>query len=113
MSFHIVLNQWSGEDQDLAAAKMAKVFRLEAEEASDIVERLVAGDAWQFQHQVSDPQSEVAESYLTNLGFDVARHSVTEDHFDENGEIFEEDAAAPGTKPGLFAKIWAVLTKKR
>ena len=110
MSYHILLNHWSGTDQDDAASKLAKLFRMDDEEAVGIVEGLANGNAWQFQHQVSAQQSEIAENFLRSLGFEVERMEALEDFSSLDEE--EVTAGAPA-KGGFFGKVVAALTKKR
>ena len=71
MSYYMVFNSWSGDDSAAAIEKMSRVFRLDEDHASKILDDLTAGETWQFEHQVSDKQSEIAESYLQGLGFDM------------------------------------------
>lgn len=79
MSVHIVINGWSGGDAPGAAAKLAKVFRLDQEEAAGVVEGLAGGNAWQFPHQVSEQQSQMAQTFLSTAGFEVECREATED----------------------------------
>ncbi len=76
MSCFLMINSWAGGDQEVATEKMARVFRMGPEEADTIVDNLANGNPWQFDHQVSDRQSQVAEPYLQSLGFDVERIPV-------------------------------------
>ena len=109
MSCFLMINSWAGEDQNIATEKMARVFRMGAEEAGPIVDNLANGNPWQFDHQVSDRQSEIAEPYLRSLGFDVERIPV----ISEDGvSMMMDDAPATGEKQGLFAKIKNLFKKK-
>ena len=110
MSYHILLNNWSGEDQDEATSKLAKLFRLDEEEAAGIVDGLTSGNTWQFQHQISAKQSEIAENFLNSLGFEVERLEAA-GGFDALDDEETEDAGSG--KGGFFGKIVEVLTKKR
>ncbi len=112
MSYYLMLNKWEGEDQDYATEKVSKVFRMDPHQASDIVENLSGGNPWQFEHQVSNDQSEVAETYLNSLGFEVERIPIIEDDFDFDSNI-ENEVETIGKKPGMFSKMWGALTKKR
>lgn len=108
MGYRIALNRFEGEDLENAAEKLAKIFRMDKDEASRIVVGLSDGNAWQFQHEISTKQSEMAESFLTSLGFEVDRHPVIhEAHHDEDAH--EEKTE----KKGLLGKIWLELNKKR
>jgi len=103
-----MINSWSGEDQLTATEKMARVFRMDPEEADAVVDNLANGNPWQFDHQVSDRQSQVAEPYLQSLGFDVERIPVVMDDGMGIGmpmEGFVEE------KPGLFGKIKNLFKK--
>ncbi|NIP99766.1 MAG: hypothetical protein GWM98_04455, partial [Nitrospinaceae bacterium] len=60
MSSRIVLNTWSGSDQDLAAEKMARVFRMTEARSAAIIQQLLGGRNWEFEHKVSDPQARTA-----------------------------------------------------
>ncbi len=114
MSYHICLNSWAGEDQDSAASKMAKVFRMDELDAFDIVRGLSEGNAWQFQHPISNQQSEIAENFLTSLGFDVERRVVeAQFDFDDLDDDGASEAPVEKKKNGMFGKVWSALTKKR
>lgn len=105
MSYRIALNGWSGNDQEEAAQKIAKIFRLEDDEAAGIVQQLADGNVWQFEHGISGKQSEMAENFLTSLGFDVERRLLTEEEMQrDNGKA---------EKSGVWSKIWEELNKKR
>ncbi|MCA9483220.1 MAG: hypothetical protein KC553_05760 [Nitrospina sp.] len=106
MSYRIALNGWSGNDQEEAAQKIAKIFRLGEEEAAGIVQGLVEGNGWQFEHGISGKQSEMAENFLTSLGFDVERQLLTDE------EMPLETGNGKGGK-GIWSKIWEELNKKR
>ena len=73
MSYYMVFNGWSGDDNAVAIEKMARVFHMEEDQASQVLDDLAAGESWQFEHQISDKQSEIAEGYLQGLGFDLER----------------------------------------
>ena len=60
MSCFLMINSWAGEDQMHATEKIARVFRLDPEEANVVVDNLANGNPWQFDHQVSDRQSQIA-----------------------------------------------------
>jgi len=116
MSYHITLNRWDGSDLESVVPKMARVFRLDVEEAHGIVAGLAQGNAWQFHHQVSNQQSEMAENYLSALGFEVTRHPVAaywEKEDDRDAEQAPEVAAPPAPKKGFLGKLKEILTKKR
>ena len=108
MSCFLMINNWAGTDQDAATEKMARVFCMGAAEASPIVEDLANGNPWQFDHQISDRQSEVAESYLKNLGFDVECIPVIAD----DGMSMPMKSSSAG-KTGFFGKIKNLFKKKR
>ncbi len=108
MSCFLMINSWAGSDQEMATEKMARVFRMGQDEASPIVDNLANGNPWQFDHQVSDRQSEMAEPYLRNLGFDVERIPV----IDDDGMGMPMQGSSAG-KTGFFAKIKNLFKKKR
>jgi hypothetical protein len=93
-----------------ATEKIARVFRMDPEEADAVVDNLASGNPWQFDHQVSDRQSQVAEPYLQSLGFKVECIPVMMDDGMDLGmpaENFSE------SKPGFFGKIKNLFSKKR
>jgi hypothetical protein len=99
-----------GEDQLLATEIITRVFRMDQEEANVVVDNLANGNSWQFDHQVSDRQSGIAEPYLRSLGFDVERIPVMVD--DSTGLGMPADDFS-GSKPGFFGKIKNLFKKKR
>jgi hypothetical protein len=105
-----MINSWNGDDQLLATEKMARVFRMDPEEADVVVDNLANGNPWQFDHQVSDRQSGVAEPYLRKLGFEVERIPVMMD--DSMGLGMPVDDFS-GSKPGFLGKIKSLFKKKR
>ena len=109
MSCFLILNSWSGDDQVNAKEKMARMFRMDPEEADEVVDNLSSGNPWQFDHQVSVRQSQVAEPFLQSLGFEVECIPVMSDDgmglgMSVNG--FNE------SKPGFFGKIKNLFKKK-
>ena len=86
MSYYMMFNSWSGDDSAVAIEKMARVFRMEEDQASQVLADLAAGESWQFEHQISDKQSEIAEGYLQGLGFDLERIPIMTDEQDMMGE---------------------------
>ena len=68
MSHYMVFNSWSGDDSATAIEKMSRVFRMDEEQASQVLDDLAAGETWQFEYQISDKQSEIAEDYLQAIG---------------------------------------------
>ena len=110
MSCFIMINSWAGEDQLLATEIITRVFRIDPEEANVVVDKLANGNSWQFDHQVSDRQSGVAEPYLRSLGFEVERIPVM---MDDGMELGMPMDAYNGSKPGFFSKIKNLFKKKR
>ncbi|QPJ62368.1 MAG: hypothetical protein G3M70_11010 [Candidatus Nitronauta litoralis] len=108
MSYRIGLNRFTGEDLESAADQLAKIFRMDKEEASRIVVGLSDGNAWQFPQGVSGKQSQMAQNFLTGLGFEVDLHLI-EQELDSDDEEPEEES----DKKGLLGKIWFELNKKR
>jgi hypothetical protein len=109
MSCFLMLNSWAGEDQINATEKMARMFRMDPEEADSVVDNLSSGNPWQFDHQVSERQSQVAEPFLQSLGFDVECIPVMSD--DGMGLGMSVDGFNE-SKPGLFGKIKNLFKKK-
>jgi len=110
MSCFLMLNSWAGDDQINATEKMARMFRMDPEEADVVVDNLANGNPWQFDHQVSDRQSQVAEPYLQSLGFEVENIPVMSDDGMGQGMPMEDFSE---NKPGLFGKIKGLFKKKR
>jgi hypothetical protein len=104
-----MINSWAGDDQMGATEKMARIFRMDPEEADAVVDNLASGNPWQFDHQVSDHQSQVAEPYLQSLGFEVERIPVMSDDGMGLGMPME---AFSESKPGFFGKIKGLFKKK-
>ncbi|MEK7254247.1 MAG: hypothetical protein AAB316_05845, partial [Bacteroidota bacterium] len=71
MSRYIVLRKWSGDDPEDISVRLAKVFRMTSVRAAMIVQDVSSGRPWQFEHTVSDTQSEPTKIYLQTLGFEV------------------------------------------
>jgi len=71
MSHQITLNSWFGSDPDLAAKKLAKVFRIPQEQSEAVVDQLRDGRFWKFSKNISDHQAGPAAAYLQSLGFHV------------------------------------------
>ena len=108
MSCFLMLNSWDGEDQLTATEKVARIFRLDPEEADAVVDNLANGNPWQFDHQVSDRQSQIAEPYLKSLGFDVERIPVMMDDGMDMGMPAEDFSES---KPSLLDKVKGLLSK--
>ena len=112
MSYRIGLNRFSGEDLEDAADHLAKVFRMSKEESSRIVVGLCEGNAWQFPQVVSNKQSQMAEKFLTGLGFEVNLNLVEQDINLNDDEPDDETKEETGKK-SVLGKIWLELNKKR
>ena len=76
MSHQITLNSWYGSNANLAAEKMARVFRISQEQASSVLNELQDGGAWKFTQKISDFQAGPAAAYLQSLGFQVDLKSL-------------------------------------
>ena len=109
MSCFLMINSWAGDDQLTATEKMARIFRMDPEEADAVVDNLANSNPWQFDHQVSERQSQVAEPYLQSLGFEVERIPVMMDDGMGLGMPMENNGES---KPGLLAKIKNIFKKK-
>ena len=110
MSCFLMINSWAGEDQMTATEKIARVFRLDPEEADLVVDHLANGSPWQFDHQISDRQSQIAEPYLQSLGFDVERIPVM---MDDGMDMGMTEEGFGESKPSFFGKIKGLFRKKR
>ena len=73
MSCFLTLSDFAGDDQVVAAKKLALMFRMAPGQASAILEKISKGQIWQTPKEVSDQQAAVAENYLTGIGFQVER----------------------------------------
>ena len=103
MSHYMVFNSWSGDDSAIAVEKMSRVFRMDGDQASQIMDDLTAGETWQFEYQISDKQSEIAEGYLQELGFDVERIPIMADEEDMMGEeAISGDVSDKGFIPAIL-----------
>ncbi len=111
MSCYLMLNNWVGEDQETASDKVARIFRMDPQQANEVVDNLVDGNPWQFEHQISNQQSEVAERYLRGMGFDVECIPIMDEDF--GFDMGEDNGAAPEKKKGFFSKIMSMFSKKR
>ena len=109
MSCFLMINSWAGADQGEATEKMARVFRMGPEEADAIIDNLTNGNPWQFDHQVSNKQSEVAEPYLRSLGFDVECIPVVAG--DDFGMPMAE-GPAPSKAGGFLDQIKGLFKRK-
>ena len=76
MSSQITLNKWSGESKEEAAAELSKVFRMDLEKASVVVENLCQDLPWRFNYTISNEQAKKALKYLQNIGFSVDIKSI-------------------------------------
>ena len=110
MSCFLMINSWAGEDQLEATEKIARVFRMDPEDADAIVDNLTNGNPWQFDHQISDQQSEIAEPYLQSLGFDVECIPMMMDDGMGMGMPMDDFSER---KSGFFGKIKNLFKKKR
>jgi uncharacterized membrane protein YjgN (DUF898 family) len=93
MSHQITLNSWFGSDPDLAAEKLAKVFRMSREQSESVVDQLRDGRFWKFSKNISDQQAGPAAAYLQSLGFHVDLQPIdATDDFDAMDSISSADA---------------------
>ena len=110
MSCFLMINSWAGADQGEATEKMARVFRLGPEEADAIIDNLANGNPWQFDHQISDRQSDVAEPYLQSLGFDLERIPVVAG--DDFGMPPMGEESVKSKAGGFLGKIKGLFSRK-
>ncbi len=78
MSCFLVLNSFAGDDQEVAAKKLALMFRMAPQQANAIIEKVAKGHVWRTPREVSDQQAAVAENYLKRIGFQVERSGQQE-----------------------------------
>jgi len=71
MSCYIRIHNWEGNNQQDVAYRFAKVFRMEIDDALEVLEGIGLGRTWQFPQTVSSKQGEIALAYLTDLGFET------------------------------------------
>jgi len=92
MSCFLTLSDFDGDDQVVAAKKLALMFRMAPGQASAILEKISKGQIWQTPKEVSDRQAAVAENYLTGIGFQVGRSGTqqTVDPIAETASLEEE-----------------------
>ncbi|MFQ5443432.1 MAG: DUF945 family protein, partial [Nitrospinales bacterium] len=71
MSHYILIQGWSGADYQKAATLLAKIFKMNPEQAAEIMQGLNLERSWKFERAVSDVQSGKAQDMLEQLGFQV------------------------------------------
>jgi uncharacterized membrane protein YjgN (DUF898 family) len=97
MSCFLVLNSFVGDDQEVAAKKLALMFRMAPKQANAIIKKVAKGQVWQSPKEVSDQQAAVAENYLTGIGFQVERSGQQEVVDQISGVVaLEEEPSSPG-----------------
>lgn len=106
MSCFLVLNSFAGDDQEVAAKKLALMFRMAPQQANAIIEKVAKGQVWRTPKEVSDQQAAVAENYLTGIGFQVERSVQQQEVVDQIAETvaLEEPpvAVTDGTEAGIM-----------
>ena len=70
MSVYIQLNMFSGKHSETAVNQLTKIFRMAPQEANIILKDLQGNRAWKFPSLTSDIQSQQANGYLKDLGFE-------------------------------------------
>jgi len=86
MSCFLVLNSFAGDDQEVAAKKLALMFRMAPQQANAIIEKVAKGQVWRTPREVSDQQAAVAENYLKGIGFQVERSVQQQEVVDQIAE---------------------------
>jgi|GEM_PF-571995 len=71
MSYYLSLHSWAGSNPSEDGAKIAKVFRIPADDGVRIILDLQAGQAWTFDHTIPNEQVDLTLKYLNRLGFEV------------------------------------------
>lgn len=82
MGYFLVLNSYAGDNQDVAAKKLAMMFRMAPQQAQAVVDQVSKGKVWQFKNKISDQQAALAESYLKGIGFQVQRAGAQQEMVD-------------------------------
>jgi len=104
MSCFLVLNSFAGDDQEVAAKKLALMFRMAPQQANAIIEKVAKGQVWRTPREVSDQQAAVAENYLTGIGFQVERSVQQQEVVDQIAEsvaLEEPPVAMTDTEAGM------------
>lgn len=92
MSYHIILNSWSGSETEKAESRLEKIFKLNAGKGGSVMDEIAAGRAWKFPHQISDKQAVTAAGFLESLGFEVILNPLSPT---ETGRSVPQESAAP------------------
>ncbi len=71
MSYYIKIHKWSGQNLENTTSRFAKTFRMQNVRATEVMQDILGGKTWQFEHTTSDEQSDKAYTYLKNLGYQV------------------------------------------
>jgi len=108
MSRYIKINNWSGPDFEGATACVAKVFRMEREEADSVMQDVSTGSPWQFQWTVPDEQALIANDYLNQWGFSL--DLIEADRVD--GPLMGQASAVRVEEPEPRSSWFASLFKK-
>lgn len=115
MSYKISVSRWVGDDPTAVVEKISKMFRMEPQKASRIMDKLNTGVPWRFERPVSDRQGKEAQSFLANLGFKVALTPVNAGSKGMGlGFVFQEnleDVEEVPEKKGFFAKLKEKFSK--
>jgi len=75
VSTYLVLKEWMGNDPAAAAGHLARLFRMDPEDARQAVAQVQNGGKWRFDHPIAEAQAQIAQSFLAELGFRVQRES--------------------------------------
>lgn len=78
MSYYIKIHNWSGQNLENATTRFAKAFRMQDTRATQVMQDILSGKTWQFEHTTSDEQSDKAYIYLKNLGYQVELVPIVE-----------------------------------
>jgi len=62
---------WAGDDLNGAKARLAKIFKMDSDKASQVMRKITGGQNWQFKWPISHEQAKIAHSYFRWLGFDL------------------------------------------
>lgn len=103
MSYYMIFHSWSGDNPEEAAAHLARIFRMDPEEAHSILEGLGQGNTWQFPHKISENQSQIARNFLTSIGYEVECVVVEEGYPDLPGEEDTAEESQPVSVPVVDA----------
>ncbi|MGV7221450.1 MAG: hypothetical protein ACQ9MH_08000 [Nitrospinales bacterium] len=91
MSVYIKINGWYGSNKEDISLPLAKVFRLNREDANSAIDQISQGLPWQFDKSISEEQSNIAKDYLEKLGFEVELLPTYESTDPDPSKLYDSD----------------------